>query len=442
MHPRLLLPAVAAAALMSLAPPAQAGPPYVADEVIVRYDDATRGERARVQVETGTRFEAALPGGSRTLEIADGESVPETLAELRARRDVVYAVPNYRLRAAEYVPNDPGRGTAGGWRDVQWNFAGEFGVNAPRAWELARRTGAPGAGVTVAVLDSGVAYERRGRFRRAPDLSATRYVSPYDFVDGDRHANDEESHGTHVAGTIAQKTNNRRGVTGLAYGARIMPVRIIDEHGIGEGDDVPRAVRWAVRHGADVINMSVEFDRRVRAAGIPDVIEALRYAHESGVTLVAASGNEADSRLTYPARSRYAIGVGATTVRGCVADYSNTGTGLDLVAPGGGGDAFFSDNPTDRGNCDPDARPRGIWQETFHRSLGRFRLVPFDGTSFASPHVAAAAALLIASGRLGPDPSPAAIQARLEETARDLGPDGPDSRYGAGLLDAAAALGP
>ena len=97
-------------------------------------------------------------------------------------------------------------------------------VNAPDAWEYARAAGVPGGrGAVVAVVDSGVAYERRGRFRRATDLYAGRFVKPYDFVDDDRHPNDEESHGTHVAGTIAQKTNNGFGVTGLAYGVEIMP---------------------------------------------------------------------------------------------------------------------------------------------------------------------------------------------------------------------------
>lgn len=442
MPSRLLLSATAAALVLAAAPAGASAGSYLPGEVIVRYDDASRRERAAVQEKTGTRFEEAVGGGSRTLAIEDGESVPETLDELRSNPDVDYAVPNYRVRAADFVPNDPGRGTPNGWRDVQWNFAGEYGVNAPRAWELARRTGAPGSGVTVAVLDSGVAYERYRGFRAAPDLYRGRFVAPYDFVEGDRHANDEESHGTHVTGTIAQKTNNSHGVTGLAYGVRIMPVRILDEDGLGESASVPRAIRWAVRHGADVINMSVEYDRSVRAAGIPDAIEAFRYARSNGVVLVAASGNEADEGITYPAKSSKVVSVGATTVRGCLADYSNTGKGLDLVAPGGGEDAAFFDNPSDLANCDPSGSARGIWQETLYRGVKHFKLTPFDGTSFAAPHVSAAAAMLIASGRLGQSPTPDAVEERLKATARDLGPEGPDRRYGAGLLDAAAALGP
>src|SRR4051812_49113305 len=212
-----LLPAVAAA--IALGAPTTAGAAQVVPgKVIVRYKvDASRHERVRVQQRTGTRFAAELPGGSRTLKIADGDSVAQTVKEQNGHDGVAYAVPDYRVHAAGFVPNDPGRsGSARGWRRMQWNFIGPASVNAPGAWQLARKAHVPGGrGAVVAVLDSGVAYERYRRFRRAPDLAATRFTHGYDWVDGDKHPNDEESHGTHVTGTIAQKTNNRRGLTGL-----------------------------------------------------------------------------------------------------------------------------------------------------------------------------------------------------------------------------------
>ena len=158
--------------------------------------------------------------------------------------------------------------------------------------------------------------------------------------------------------------------------------------------------------------------------------------------MAAASGNEGVRRLAYPARSTPVISVGATTATGCQADYSNSGSGLDLVAPGGGVDAPLADNPRDVANCDPTRRSRAIVQETMVAGYRRFGLVGFEGTSFSTPHVSAAAALLIATKRLGENPTPQAVEQRLEETARDLGPDGYDRRYGAGLLDAAAALAP
>jgi serine protease len=418
----------------------------VPGKVIVRYKvDASRHARATVQERTGTRFAARLPGGSRTLEIADGDTVAKTVAELNGHADVAYAVPDYKAHAAGFVPNDPGRGTTvGAWQQVQWNFAGQWGVNAIQAWDLARAAGAPGGrGVIVAVIDSGVAYENHGAFRRAPDLSASQFTkAKYDWVDRDRHPDDEESHGTHVTGTIAQNTNNGKGLTGLAYGVKIMPLRVLDSEGNGDGADIARAIRYAVKHGAKVINMSVEFDTSLTAGDIPEVIAALHYASRKNVTLVAASGNEGISKVAYPARDREVISVGATTFNGCLADYSNAGRGLDIVAPGGGQDAAFSSNPNDKANCDPSGADHHIVQQTLWRDVKHFKLVGFEGTSFATPHVTAAAALLIATKRLGAHPTPAQIKARLKATARDLGAAGPDSFYGAGLLDVGAALAP
>jgi serine protease len=440
---RTFLPAVAAVVVLT-ACAAAAEASVVPGKVIVRYEPgSTHDERVDALQETGTASYDVLPGGTRELRIEDGETVGETLAELRDHESVAYAVPDVRVRAA-FVPNDPGRvGRKGGWQSLQWNFTGPAGVNAPAAWDIARRLGAPGGrGAVVAVIDSGVAYKRYKKFRRAPDLYATRFVSGYDWVDGDKHPLDEESHGTHVTGTIAQKTNNRQGVTGLAYGVDIMPLRVLDRSGNGVGSDIARAIRFAVKNGADVINMSVEFDVTEKARNIPDVIRALRYASRKGVVMVAASGNEGTSKVAYPARAEQVIAVGATTSDGCLADYSNAGRGIDIVAPGGGQDAPLDDNEYDRTHCDPASPDRRVFQQTLWGDVRHFRLVGFEGTSFSAPHVTATAALLIATGRLGKSPSPGAVKRRLLDTARDIGPEGFDSRYGAGLLDAAAALAP
>jgi serine protease len=441
---RCLLTAVAAACAVT-GPAAGADAAVAPGKVIVRYHgDATHTDRVRVQRRAGVSTRALLPGGTRELEIADGDTIHATLAELRSQHAVAYAVPDYVAHAAEFIPNDPGRETvAGGWRAVQWNFIGENSVNAPAARDLARAAGVSGGrGVTVAVLDSGVAYENYKAFRRAPDLYATRFARGYDWVDRDRHPDDEESHGTHVTGTIAQKTNNRRGVTGLAYGVKIMPLRVLDRDGNGDGSDIARAIRYAAQHGADVVNMSVEFNASETARDIPDVISAIRYAERKGVVMVAASGNEGIGKVAYPARATEVISVGATTASGCLADYSNAGRGLDVVAPGGGQDAPLDDNPYDLAHCDQSNPDRRIFQETLWGDVRHFRLVGFEGTSFASPHVSAVAALLIATKRLGAHPSPTAVRRRIMDTARDVGPAGYDSRYGAGLLDAAAALAP
>src|SRR4051794_5749304 len=138
--------------------------------------------------------------------------------------------------AAGVIPNDPGRAkVAGGWQRTQWNFAGPFGVNAPDAWANVAAAGHPGGkGVVVAVLDTGVAYANHGRRRRSPDLHPWSFVKGYDFISRDSRPDDPEGHGTHVASTIAEATDNGLGLTGLAWGARIMPIRVLDAR--GEGD--------------------------------------------------------------------------------------------------------------------------------------------------------------------------------------------------------------
>jgi serine protease len=267
-------------------------------------------------------------------------------------------------------------------------------------------------------------------------------VPGYDFVDLNSHPNDRNGHGTFIAGVIAESTNNGRSLTGLAYGARVMPVRVLDADGLGDAASIGRGIRWAVQHGARVVNLSLEFDPSTPRSQIPEVLNAIRYAHNRGAVVVAASGNEAERAIAYPARAGGVISVGATTEHMCLADYSNTGPGLDLVAPGGGAD---TDIPEDPVHCHPGAKPgRDIYQLTFTGgSYRRFGLPSgYQGTSMATPHVSAAAALVIATGIVGRRPSPDAVEKRLESTARDLGPPGYDSRYGYGLLNAAAAIQP
>ena len=339
------------------------------------------------------------------------------------------------------IPNDPGRGsTPMGWETVQWNFIGPYGVGAQQAWDNVAAVGRPGGrGTIIAVLDTGVAYATRGRFRRSPDLAASTFVRGYDFVDHDPYPDDPQGHGTHVASTVAEATNNGYGLTGLAWGARIMPVRVLDSQGEGDAGTIAKGIRFAVAHHAQVINLSLEFSSGVTAGDIPKLIKAIDYAHHNGVVVVAASGNEASGAVAYPARATYVISVGATTEHGCLADYSNQGRGLDLVAPGGGADA---DLPNDA-RCQPDATPgHDVSQITYRGSQRRFGIDSEEGTSMAVPHVSATAALIIASGVLGAHPAPTAILHRLEATARDLGPVGYDSQYGWGLVDAAAATTP
>jgi serine protease len=419
-HPSL--PIALACAVLALLPAlAQAAPAYAPGRVVVGYATQTR-----------------------VLRVAPGQ-VRATVARLRGQPGVAFAAPDPIAHVSDApaslpLPNDPGiRGFPGGLAALQWNFFGPFGVNALQAWANVAGHAPGGRGVKIAVLDTGVAYRNLGRFRRSPDFAGTTFVSPWDFVDNSPYPVDRYGHGTHVAGTIAEATNNGRAVTGLAWGATIMPVRVLDAHGYGDAATIAKGIRYAVRHGAQVINMSLEFSTSVHASEIPDITSALRYANRKGVVVVGSTGNEGQATVAYPARSSLVISVGATTDDGCLADFSNDGVGLDLVAPGGGDDATLPRDP----NCQPGHHGRDIYQMTFDGSVSKFGLpARYDGTSMASPHVAATAALVIASGVLGLKPTPAQVECRIKATAKQLGLQGPNRVYGYGLVDAGAATSP
>jgi serine protease len=436
-----VLACAAIAALPSARAHASEGPAYSESQVVVKYA-SVGADRAPAARAAGALAEPEPP--AKLVRLRAGETVSGTLRRLRRERDVVWAVPDYRAHIdGTMTPNDRGQSpTPGGWQQLQWNFVGPNSVNAPEAWANVAAAGAPGgAGVVIAVLDTGVAYANRGSFRRSPDFLRSQFVGGYDFIARNRLPNDRNGHGTFVAGTIAEATNNGYGLTGLAYGARIMPIRVLDAEGEGEASTIAEGVRFAVNHGARVINLSLEFSSNVTASDIPELLDALHYANRRGVFVDGAAGNEAHAAIAYPARAPDVVAVGATTEHGCLADYSNDGAGLTLVAPGGGADANLPGDP----NCRPDLPAgRDIFQVTFTGSSPRRFGIPsgYEGTSMAAPHVAAAAALVIASRVLGTHPSPAQITARLRATARKLGNSSDERVYGAGLLDTGAATRP
>ena len=402
--------------------------------------DTVPGEVVVKELPSGVRARAAtrVTTAHRVIRVKD---VDKAIRAIRKRDGVVYAVPNVKARASAFVPNDPGRGTTpGGWQSVQWNFVGPFSVNAPDAWSNVAAAGAGGGrGVVVAVLDTGVAYKARKPFKKSPDLRTSQFIRGYDFVDRDPYPYDRNGHGTHVASTIGEATNNGIGLTGLAYGATIMPVRVLDDEGEGDASDIADGVRFAARKGVDIINLSLEFSSDVTSGQIPELIDAIRYAHAKGAVIVGASGNEGHRVIAYPARASNVISVGATTEFGCLSDFSNIGNGLDIVAPGGGADAPLQDDP----NCQARSG-RDIFQVTLDgRRRDKFGIPgSYQGTSMAAPHVSATAALVLAAKVLGPNPTAAAVEKHLKATATDLGPAGPDAQYGAGLLNAAKATAP
>jgi serine protease len=432
--------------------PAPKAADYVAGEILVGYGSGRQpvAEVAHATRQLGARVvsagKAALQENMQIVRLPRGRSIWPAIARLRRQRGVLYAVPNYIAhQAGGWIPDDPGNTKhRQGWEKLQWNFLPGVGIDAPDAWAHMFGVHRPGGrGVTIAVLDTGVAYRDWERFRKSPDFTGTHFVDPYDFVANTPYPLDREGHGTFVAGMIAESTNNGTGLTGLAYGARIMPVRVLDADGNGDSATIAKGIRYAVNHGAQVINLSLEFDINITASEIPDIIRAIGFAHRHGVVVVAAAGNDSSHQLAYPAAAPAVISVGATTRDRCLAGYSNGGAKLDLVAPGGGDDASLSSDP----DCHPFRTLPAVHQMTFSdfnsinpgSNAERFSLPGSYGTSMAAPAVAATAALVIASRVLGPHPSPDRILARLEQTATPLGGVQPNPDYGYGLLNAGAA---
>jgi serine protease len=449
--PCLLALATAFACVAALAPAASAKAPASASGVIVRFaPGTTAAERLHAARAAGATTPRHVVGATWLVR-SRRAAARTTIARLARCAAVVSATPAYRARVAAFNPNDTGvaqtTGPAGGWAAQQWDLDGPFGINAPGAWDVALQRGVPGGrGVRVAVVDTGVAYADRGRLHRSPDLAPQRLLHGHDFVANDNFPNDENGHGTFVASTIAASANNHYGMVGIAYAASILPVRVLNSSGGAGSARIAEGIRYAVNRGAQVINASIElFDpnafppRALSITTAPEIREAIRYAHDHGVIVVAAAGNLAQGDV--PSRRLHSdvVYVGGTTEHGCVGDYSNYGPGLDLVAPGGGSDAPLPGDPSCRMDL---PSGRNIAQVTFRRSAPARFLVPNDyrGTSMAAPHVTGVIALLLGARVLGAHPSPEAVEARLKATARDLGAPGPDRYYGAGLVDATAAL--
>ena len=300
---------------------------------------------------------------------------------------IKYIEPNYIYHTLE-TPNDPSY-------SQQWNFSN---INVEQAWDYSK-----GEGVTVAVIDTGVT--------KVPDLQKTKFVKGYDFVNDRVDARDDNGHGTHVAGTIAQSTNNNYGVAGVAYKAKIMPLKVLSRSGGGTVADIAEAIRFAADNNADVINMSLGGGGENKL-----MKEAIDYAYDKGVVIIAAAGNENRNAASYPARYPKVISVSALDSAGKKAPYSNYGAGVDISAPGG-------------------SETGKIIQETINARNGKSEFLGFQGTSMAAPHVAGVAALIKASGVK----SPSEITEILKQSVHKVQED-PLNHYGAGQLDAGQAV--
>ncbi len=392
----LLLLALCLALTSLAAPPAATAAPrpeVVPGEILVRLRpglalsaDGRSSQRALGASLAALGAQAARPIAAGApvyrLRIAPGADPVAAAARLAADPAVAYAEPNYR-RAVTRAPNDE-------IFPQQWALAA---IGAPEAWDITT-----GAEIVVAVVDTGVDAGH-------PDL-AGKVLPGYNVFSGGPDAGDDNGHGTAVAGLIAAAADNGAGVAGLCWGCRILPVKALTRRGIGDDAGVAAGIRWAADNGARVINMSLG-----GADESQTLRDAVQYALDKGVIIVAASGNEREegNRPSYPAAYAEVVAVGATAPGDGLTGFSNTGDYLDVVAPG-----------------------VGLWTTLAGGSYG-----PPNGTSFASPYVAATAALVLSlRGDLGWYD----VGCILQATADDRGPPGKDPDYGYGRLNALRAV--
>ena len=377
----------------------------VPNQFVVKLKDGNKSIRAFETMSTyGVKVVDSLETMDRSLSYALVESgmpldeLRETLITLGLAENVE---PNYICKAMSIEPDDE-------FYIRQWHYQD---ISLPSAWSLTLGSEL----VVVAVVDSGVRFDH-------PDLAGIFYSTGYDFVDEDSDPTDLNGHGTHVAGTIAALTNNEMGVSGVCwggYGVKILPVRALDEEGVGNTWSICKGIVYAVEHGAKVVNLSL-------GAELPSQLESdtVVYAYNNDVVLVCAAGNE-ESSVIYPAAYSETIAVGAVRWDWQRAHYSNYGPEIDIVAPGG-------DMNVDQNG---DGYVDGVFSTYWTSSEGNtyeFR----QGTSMAAPHVSGVVALMMSYGLSGVEE----IRSALCSTALDLGPEGRDDEYGYGLIDAYRAL--
>jgi thermitase len=295
---------------------------------------------------------------------------------------VAYSEPNYIYLQNE-IPNDLF------YSRYQWNLPA---IDTEAGWRLSRGK----KSVTIAIIDSGVDLDH-------PDL-VHRLQKGYNVLTDNNAPEDDNGHGTHVAGIIASQPNNGEGVAGMTWFNSIMPIKALNSEGYGTAFDVAKGIRWAVDHGAKVINLSLGNYQ-------PSTVleEAIRYAYDRDVVLVAASGNDNTAQPSFPAAYPEVISVGAVNPDLSFAHYSNYGTYLDVVAPGTNIASTFSQH----------------------------RYAALSGTSMAAPHVTALAGLIRS---MNPHLTNDDVKQIIIETAADLDENGKDPYYGYGLINVYRAL--
>jgi serine protease len=416
--------------------------PHVPGEVLVKFRDGVESDgrvralaAARAGVEAG---HARWIGDTLWLRATSEPDAVQLAATLARQPEVQWAQPNYMFWT-KATPNDASY-------NRQWNFDL---IEMPRAWDIN-----PGSNDTIriAVLDSGVTTTTTSF---GPEFSSARVDAGRDFIFWTGPVLDMVGHGTHVASTALQETNNNLALAGIAYRARLMPLKVCvgyweiqiiqsaqgipgyvdpSEEGGCSTSAIVQAIRYAADNAAQVINVSLG-----GPGASPAILDALQYAVGRGSFIAMSVGNEFEdgNPTEYPAaygpQVEGAMAVGAVGRNSRRAFYSNTGSHLEIVAPGGdfrdgglSGVIYQTSLLEDDFDAFTIIRPR----------FDRYTEVPNQGTSMATPHVSGVAALLRSQGIS----TPAAIEAAIKQFARDLGAAGRDNDFGHGLVDARASL--
>lgn len=372
-------------------------PTLVVDEIILKFSPhLTHDQKAYLEIRHGLqkKRESYRRGEFTVYRHQEPAAV---LNRLKDEAGVIYAERNGSAHAC-LVPNDPL------FTPYQWNLV-RIGMHD--AWDLST-----GEGAVVAVLDSGVKQS-------LADLQQTDFTSGWDFVNNDGDPSDDNGHGSHICGTVAQSTHNLIGTAGIAYACTIMPVKVLDQDAEGTYDDIADGIYYAVDNGAHVINLSL-----TGSASSTALEDAVNYAWNHGVLVVCAAGGDGTDIPMYPAACVNAVAVSATNYLDQITAYSNYGPHIDISAPGGEDIDYTGDG-----------YPEAILQNTIGPGGDGYYF--YSGTSSAAAHVTGTAALIKACK---PFFDCHELRNILENTAVDLGETGPDSYYGRGRLDAAHAV--
>lgn len=440
------------AGAVSISIPTPSDSDFVPGQMIVKYKSGVSVQNAQTLQVGGVRMQQvrvlSVERTSLYQAPLDARGTLQAVAELSARGDIEYAQPRYRYRIYR-SPNDP-------LYVQQWHYPA---MNLPQAWDIERGQTNP---VTVAVIDT-------GQLLQHPDFDRNRILPGFDMISDPQNANDGDErdnnpddpgdnpggqasyHGTHVAGTILANSDNGAGVAGVSWGARLLPVRVLGAQG-GDILDVTDGMLWAAGLTVDgvpsnpnkaaVINMSL--GGRRPCSQDPFYQEVINRVNAAGVIIVVAAGNEAENAAGFsPASCSGVITVGATGPSGGRAPYSNYGTRIDVMAPGGNTSV----------NLGGVTQGGGILSTLKNDANGNFAFTFYQGTSMASPHAAGLVALLKSAK---PSLTRAEVLDLLKRTARPLdlskcrGETSPRlptppagitaGDCGAGLVDALAAI--